>query len=135
MHLMAEINRILKPGGHLVLTTPNIVSTRALAAILQGYHPGFFPAYIKPKQPGAEVDPRHAREYAPAKSHSCLRIPDSRSLALRPANSATHLTLKGCGWKPCSPPTRYPQTCAAKISLPLDARPGPPASAILTGCT
>jgi glycosyltransferase involved in cell wall biosynthesis/SAM-dependent methyltransferase len=65
MHLMWEINRILKSGGHLVLTTPNAASLRAIAAILQGYHPGFFPAYIKPKRPGEEVDPRHAREYAP----------------------------------------------------------------------
>ncbi len=65
MHLMREINRILKPGGHLVLTTPNAASLRAISAILQGYHPGFFPAYIKPKRPGEEVDPRHAREYAP----------------------------------------------------------------------
>ena len=64
MHLMWEINRILKPGGHLVLTTPNAASTRAISAILQGYHPGFFPAYIKPKRPGEEADPRHAREYA-----------------------------------------------------------------------
>ena len=65
MHLMMEINRILKPGGHLVLTTPNAASLRAISAILQGYHPGFFPAYIKPKRPGEETDPRHAREYAP----------------------------------------------------------------------
>ena len=65
MHMMSEINRILKPDGHVVLTTPNIVSARAISAILQGYHPGFFPAYIKPAEPGAEVEARHAREYAP----------------------------------------------------------------------
>jgi glycosyltransferase involved in cell wall biosynthesis/SAM-dependent methyltransferase len=64
MHMMAEINRILKPGGHLVLTTPNIASLRALAAALEGYHPGFFPAYIRPSAAG-EVDARHNREYTP----------------------------------------------------------------------
>lgn len=62
MHMMSEINRVLKPGGHLVMTTPNIASLRAISAILQGYHPGFFPAYIKPSASG-DTDARHAREY------------------------------------------------------------------------
>jgi SAM-dependent methyltransferase len=64
MHMMAEINRILKPGGHLVLTTPNAAGLRAIAAVLQGYHPGFFNAYIRPSQDG-ETEARHNREYAP----------------------------------------------------------------------
>ncbi len=64
MHMMAEINRIVKPGGHLVLTTPNIASLRALSAILQGYHPGFFHSYLRPRREGP-VDARHNREYAP----------------------------------------------------------------------
>lgn len=64
MHLVSEVNRILKPGGHLVLTTPNIGSLRAISAILQGYHPGFFPAYITPSDSGF-VDARHNREYTP----------------------------------------------------------------------
>jgi SAM-dependent methyltransferase len=62
MHMMGEIQRILGPGGHLVLTTPNIASLRALAGILQGFHPMLFPAYIRPKASG-ETDARHAREY------------------------------------------------------------------------
>jgi glycosyltransferase involved in cell wall biosynthesis/SAM-dependent methyltransferase len=65
MHMLAEINRILKPGGHLVLTTPNISSLRAIAAIVDGYHPGFFPAYIRPTKAGEEPDARHNREYTP----------------------------------------------------------------------
>jgi glycosyltransferase involved in cell wall biosynthesis/SAM-dependent methyltransferase len=64
MHMMAEINRILRTGGHLVLTTPNIVSLRAIAGALQGYHPGLFPAYLRPRE-GGRVDARHNREYTP----------------------------------------------------------------------
>ncbi len=65
MHLMSEVNRILVPGGHFILTTPNIGSLRAIGAILLGYHPGFFPAYIKPVEEGGETDSRHNREYTP----------------------------------------------------------------------
>jgi glycosyltransferase involved in cell wall biosynthesis/SAM-dependent methyltransferase len=65
MHMMAEINRVLRTGGHLVLTTPNITSIRAIGAILLGYHPGFFPAYILPPKEGEESEARHNREYAP----------------------------------------------------------------------
>ena len=61
--MMAEINRILRPGGHLVLTTSNTGSLRAIAAILEGYHPGFFPAYIRPRAEGEEPEARHNREY------------------------------------------------------------------------
>jgi glycosyltransferase involved in cell wall biosynthesis/SAM-dependent methyltransferase len=64
MHLMSEVNRILKPGGHLVLTTPNLAALRGISAILQGYHPGFFHAYIRPAADG-EVAARHNREYTP----------------------------------------------------------------------
>ncbi len=63
MYMMSEINRILRAGGQLVLTTPNIGSLRAISAIMAGYHPGFFPAYIRPRKPGEEPEARHNREY------------------------------------------------------------------------
>jgi Glycosyltransferase len=72
MHLMREVNRILKPGGHFVITTPNIAALRGVAAILQGYHPGFFHAYIKPALGEVEADARHNREYTPREIHQLL---------------------------------------------------------------
>jgi len=44
--------------------TPNIGSLRGIAAILEGYHPGIFTAYIRPLADG-EVEARHNREYTP----------------------------------------------------------------------
>ena len=72
MHLMGEVNRILKPGGHLVLTTPNVAALRGISAILQGYHPGFFHAYIKPAAESGDVDARHNREYTAREIHHLL---------------------------------------------------------------
>lgn len=71
MHCLAEINRILKPDGYVLLSTPNVCSLRAIAAILGGYHPGFFPAFLKPN-PDGPVDPRHHREYAPREIRQAL---------------------------------------------------------------
>lgn len=93
MAMMAEINRVTKTGGYLVLTTPNICSARGVAAILTGWQPQHFSQYLRPKadaseesdsggvwsrlrrlvarltgKPGAAgeaVDPKHSREYAP----------------------------------------------------------------------
>ncbi len=69
MYMMSEINRILKPGGHLVLTTPNVASIRAVHAILLHYHPSFFASYIKPSEDGT-VDARHNREYTPGEIYN-----------------------------------------------------------------
>jgi glycosyltransferase involved in cell wall biosynthesis/SAM-dependent methyltransferase len=71
MHLMSEVNRILRPGGHIVLTTPNIASLRAIAGLLQGYQPGLFPSYIRPRENG-QVDARHNREYTPREISALL---------------------------------------------------------------
>lgn len=64
MHMMAEVNRILKPGGHLVLSTPNVCALRSISAVLGGYHPGLFTQYTA-RVGGNRTDPRHAREYTP----------------------------------------------------------------------
>jgi glycosyltransferase involved in cell wall biosynthesis/SAM-dependent methyltransferase len=71
MHMMSEVNRILKTGGHLVLTTPNLASFRAISAVLQGYHPGFYPAYLRPS--GGQTEARHNREYTPREIELLLK--------------------------------------------------------------
>jgi ubiquinone/menaquinone biosynthesis C-methylase UbiE len=45
MYMLAEINRVLKPGGTLILTTPNSTSTQTIWKVLRGYDPYFFMQY------------------------------------------------------------------------------------------
>ena len=45
MFMLAEVNRVCKPNGYLLLTTPNITSSRAIYKILRGYEPYFYMQY------------------------------------------------------------------------------------------
>lgn len=63
MFMLAELNRVLKDGGRLILTTPNITSSRGLWKMLRGIEPYFFMQYHKDGSPY-----RHNYEY----SHSGL---------------------------------------------------------------
>jgi glycosyltransferase involved in cell wall biosynthesis/SAM-dependent methyltransferase len=56
----SEANRVLKPGGHLLLTTPNVVSHRGVWKMLNGIAPYSFGIFV----PSGGVYGRHNREYA-----------------------------------------------------------------------
>jgi ubiquinone/menaquinone biosynthesis C-methylase UbiE len=47
MFMLSEINRVIKPNGTLILTTPNAVSSRSLTKIVYGLEPYFYMQYQK----------------------------------------------------------------------------------------
>lgn len=47
MFMLSEVNRVTKRGGKLLLTTPNIASSRGITKLVQGYEPYFYMHYHK----------------------------------------------------------------------------------------
>lgn len=59
MFMLTEVNRVLKTGGKLMLTTPNILSSRAITKMVEGYEPYFYMHYHKTREYN-----RHNYEYS-----------------------------------------------------------------------
>lgn len=58
MHAMCEANRVLRPGGWILVTVPNVLSIRNVLAMLSHRQPSIFPFY-RP----ISVNWRHNREW------------------------------------------------------------------------
>lgn len=65
---LREVNRILKPGGYLILTTPNACSVDAMGRILLGLHPFQYEPHVR------EYAPRDVRMLAEETGFSCLTV-------------------------------------------------------------
>jgi SAM-dependent methyltransferase len=65
LFMLGEINRVLKPHGQLLLTTPNVVSARNVVKAFLGYSPYFYASFTLNRD-------RHNREYSPAEVRSLL---------------------------------------------------------------
>ena len=63
MHLLLESRRVLREGGYLLVTTPNVGSITSVAKTLDGHdNPQIFFLYKRPVA-GQEPDIGHVREY------------------------------------------------------------------------
>jgi len=51
MFMLAELNRITKVGGQIIITTPNCCSARNFWKIANGYRPHFFMQYERSRSP------------------------------------------------------------------------------------
>jgi SAM-dependent methyltransferase len=61
MHMLLETRRVLRDGGSLLITTPNVGSITSVAKTLDGHdNPQIFFLY---KRPGGEEEIGHVREY------------------------------------------------------------------------
>lgn len=75
MFMLCEINRVLRTGGCLYLTTPNSISGRNVFKILNSYAPHFFMKYSR----NASLY-RHNIEYAP---HQVLSMAQAAGFSVR----------------------------------------------------
>lgn len=61
LFFVTEAARVLRPGGRIILTTPNVTSHRGMQKMLDGKAPYSFGVFV----PTGGVYGRHNREYAP----------------------------------------------------------------------
>ena len=64
---LAEIHRVLKPDGHVIVTTPNALSLERVSCALTGRRP-----FVDHYSPGFGYGARHNREYASYELHALL---------------------------------------------------------------
>lgn len=67
MHCLLEINRIMKPQGFFLLTTPNCASWYSIRCALNQHHPSRYAHYSKD---GRAKNAIHAREYLAAEVYA-----------------------------------------------------------------
>lgn len=81
--MLYEVHRVLKPGGHLLLTTPNVLAFQNLQRLAMGKN-------IYDQYSGYGIYGRHNREYAPLELIQLLHACHFRVVELRLADIYPH---------------------------------------------
>jgi glycosyltransferase involved in cell wall biosynthesis/SAM-dependent methyltransferase len=82
MHMLVELHRVVKWGGLLILTTPNITSAFSVQEALAGRSPIFYSLYNR--QSPAD---RHSREYTPGEVRLALECAGFKVIKLFTENN------------------------------------------------
>lgn len=77
LNVAREAARILRPGGHLLMTTPNVTSFASVGRVIEGLNPASFSSY-SPYGPYG----RHNREYTPAEVEALAQAAGFNTVAL-----------------------------------------------------
>jgi SAM-dependent methyltransferase len=78
--MLDQIRRVLRPTGHLLLTTPNILGSRAMLRLLAGKHPQENPRYHRDPRYGVV----HPKEYT---LRELIALLESRGLGVTRSTS------------------------------------------------
>jgi SAM-dependent methyltransferase len=101
MYAMSEANRVLRPGGRMLMTVPNVLSLRNVMAIISGGQPSIFPFY-RPMS----VNWRHNREWTPAELEALFYaagfdLESIETINVYPWNQETYSTALGVSASGC----------------------------------
>jgi hypothetical protein len=117
-----------------VLTTPNIASLRAVAAILNGRHPGFFATYLKPEKLAKEISAQSGIHRSGSLSAAALRRFRHHTARNRTVSRKAG-TRTGLGEGFAEEASNSTPSIGATALTLWERKPAPSANAGRTGCT
>jgi SAM-dependent methyltransferase len=92
-HVFAEANRVLRPNGRLLVSTPNAASLQNIVRLVAGVAPGLAPHYRLPATMGSLYS-RHNRELTP---RALAALFGAAGFALETRDMANFFPFDRCG--------------------------------------
>ncbi len=110
MHLVTEANRILKKGGYICVTTPNVLYHVNLLKFLFGHHPFGWSVYTH------SYADRHNREYTPLEAQKLL---EAGGFTVELLQTQTHKAIQNWKIKVLGYALSLPAALRGRVNLKL----------------